>query len=243
MKKKNVSKGLMLVGSLRKAGITTYMKQGQLITRVSYSNQRRSNTLPQFIARQKMRHTISLWKKLKSCDVMFTQRPTAYRNFASLANRLPAVFVNKIRMEHASFLMPGIPISDGTLPTISLQIGEVDGVPALITSLNSDKHLRFSKLLLYTAVQHIDDELPWVHFSMREVSWSEMTLVDGHLALLNDEFADEMKGWALVLVIDDRCSAQTIVTRCTLYKQYTTDEALQTAAKSYGGLTGFLSSY
>ena len=35
----------------------------------------------------------------------------------------------------------------------------------------------------------------------------------------------------------ERCSPQTIVTRCTLYKQYTTDEALETAADSYGGLT------
>ena len=47
----------------------------------------------------------------------------------------------------------------------------------------------------------------------------------------------EMKGWALVLVSGDRCSAQTIVTRCTLYQQYTTEEALQAAAKSYKGLT------
>ena len=34
-----------------------------------------------------------------------------------------------------------------------------------------------------------------------------------------------------------RCSPQTIVTRCTLYKQYTTEDALETAADSYGGLT------
>ena len=70
-----------------------------------------------------------------------------------------------------------------------------------------------------------------------------MTVVDGHLALVGEEFADEMKGWALVRVADNRCSPQTIVTRCTLYQQYTTEEALQTAAKSYKGLTdhGFLS--
>jgi len=34
----------------------------------------------------------------------------------------------------------------------------------------------------------------------------------------------------------DRCSSQGIVTRCTLYQQYTTDEALETAIKSYGKL-------
>jgi hypothetical protein len=37
--------------------------------------------------------------------------------------------------------------------------------------------------------------------------------------------------------IDDRCSPQTIVTRCTVYQQYTTEEALERAADSYGGLT------
>ena len=64
-----------------------------------------------------------------------------------------------------------------------------------------------------------------------------MTVVDGRLALVGEEFADEMKGWALVKVVDDRCSSQTIVTRCTLYQQYTTEDALERAADSYGGLT------
>jgi hypothetical protein len=238
MKKNNVGKGLMIVGSLRKAGITTYMKQGQLITRVSYSNQKRSNTRSQFIARQKMRHTIALWKMLKFCDVMFTQRSTAYQNFASLANRLPAVFVERLHMDQASFLMPGIPVSDGSLPTIQLQLGEVNGMPALLTNLTNDECTYRVKFRLYTAVQTLENGfMPRVRFNMHEVRWSEMTLVDGHMVLVGEEFADEMRGWALVRVIDDRCSPQGIVTRCTLYEQYTTDEALQTAAKSYGGLT------
>ena len=46
-----------------------------------------------------------------------------------------------------------------------------------------------------------------------------------------------MKGWALVKVIDDRCSRQTIVTRCTLCQRYMTEDALEAAADSYGGLT------
>ena len=238
MKKNNVGKGLMIVGSLRKAGITTYMKQGQLITRVSYSNQKRSNTRSQFIARQKMRHTIALWKMLKFCDVMFTQRSTAYQNFASLANRLPAVFVERLHMDQASFLMPGIPVSDGSLPTIQLQLGEVNGMPALLTNLTNDECTYRVKFRLYTAVQTLENSfMPRVRFNMHEVRWSEMTLVDGHMVLVGEEFADEMRGWALVRVIDDRCSPQGNVTRCTLYEQYTTDEALQTAAKSYGGLT------
>ena len=64
-----------------------------------------------------------------------------------------------------------------------------------------------------------------------------MTVVDGQLALVGEEFANAMKGWALVCVSEKNCSPQAIITRCTLYQQYTTEDALQVAAKSYGGLT------
>lgn len=238
MNKKSTSKGLMLIGSLRKAGVTTYMKQGKMITRVANSQERHSNTLPQFIQRQKMRHTTALWKTLKHCKTMFTERQTAYSNFASLANRLPVVFTPNIGlMTGASFLMPGIPVSDGKLPAIQEQLGEVDGTAALITDLRGEAWKPQTRLLLYTAEQHIEYEVPLVRFSMREVSWDEMTFVDGHYVLKNEAFADDMKGWALVLVSGERCSPQTIVTRCTLYQKYTTEEALEKAADSYGGLT------
>ena len=240
MKKKSSPKGLMLTGSLRRSGITIYERNGQLVTRTATSYGKRSNTRPQFIQRQKMRHTQALWKMLKyGCkEIMFTQRQTAYQNFASLANRLPAVYAERIRMDQASFLMPGIPVSDGTLPKIQLQLGEVNGTPALLTDLANDNRTYRTKYWLYTAVQTLENDfMPRVRFSMREVRWSDMTVADDHLALVGEEFADEMKGWALVKVIDDRCSPQTIVTRCTLYEQYTTEDALEAAAKSYGGLT------
>ncbi|MBO4662700.1 MAG: hypothetical protein J5630_08395 [Bacteroidaceae bacterium] len=238
MSKKGISKGLVMLGSLRKAGVTTYMKQGRVVTRVASSNERRSNTLPQFIQRQKMRHTIALWRTLKYCKTMFTERQTAYQNFASLANRLPVVFVPDIGlMSGASLLMPGIPVSDGKLPAIREQLGEADGMPALLTDLSGAGWDCQSRLLLYTAEQNIEFEMPRVRFSVRDVSWDEMTFVDGRYVLKDNVFADDMKGWALVLVKGERCSPQTIVTRCTLYEQYTTEEALEKAADSYGGLT------
>ena len=238
MRKKSTSKGLMLIGSLRKAGVTTYMKQGKMITRVSSSDERRSNTLPQFIQRQKMRHTIALWKTLKFCKTMFTERQTAYSNFASLANRLPAVFVpNNGVMNNASFLMPGIPVSDGRLPAINEQLGEVDGTAALMTDLKADAWMPQTKLLLYTAVQHFECNMPLVRFSVREVPWEEMTFIDDHYVLKDEAFADDMKGWALVLVRGEKCTSQTIVTRSTFFQSYTTEEAMQSAAESYGGLT------
>lgn len=239
MRQKHTAKGLMMVGSLRRAGITTYMKQGKLITRVSTSDQKRSNTRSQFVARQKMRHTTALWKMVRfGCkELMFTERPTAYQNFASLANRLTAVYVERRRMDDASFLMPGIPMSDGKLPAIKQELGEVDGMPALLTDIGKDEYNYWEELWLYTAVQTGEDAVPRVRFSMRKISWGDMTLVDGRYVLKGEEFADVMKGWALVKVMGDRCSSQSIVTRCTLYQQYTTEEALQVAAKSYGGLT------
>jgi hypothetical protein len=239
MKKKDSGGlGMTIPKRMRIAGVTFYLRNGQLIGRESSTHEKRSNTLPQFIQRQKMRHTTALWKELRYCDVMFTERRTAYQNFASLANQLPAVYVlDDGTMNQASFLMPGIPMSDGILPTVKQELGEVNGTSALLTDLKEGDRTRHAKLRLYTAMQTFEYEMPRVRFSMREISWWDMAVVDGRLALVGDEFADEMKGWALVKVIDDRCSPQTIVTRCTVYQQYTTEDALEKAADSYGGLT------
>ena len=169
---------------------------------------------------------------------MFTERGNAYQNFASLANRLPVVYVDRNQMEQASFLMPGIPVSDGILPALQQELSEVNGVPALMTGLKYGEQYEHEKLWLYTAKQEIEGSTPRVRFSKRDVSRQDMTIIDGQLALVGEEFADDMKGWALVRVSENRCSPQIIITRCTLYQQYTTEEALQAAAKSYGGLTG-----
>ena len=240
--KGNPGLGLTIPKRIRVAGMTFYLRNGQVIGRESSTHEKRSNTLPQFVQRQKMRHTTMLWKMLRFCDTMFAERRTAYQNFASLANQLPAVYVpNDGTMNQSSFLMHGIPMSDGILPMIKQELGEVDGRPALITDLKAGDRTHHVKLRLYTAIQTLENGvLPRVRFSMHEVSWWDMTEAGGHLALVDDEFADDMKGWALVRVSDDRCSPQTIVTRCTLYQQYTTEEALEKAADSYGGLTDYL---
>ena len=209
VKMKKSGLGLVIPKTLRIGGVTFYQRGGQVIGRVSESREKRSNTLAQFIQRQKLRHTTALWKMLRYAEPMFTERANAYQDFASLANGLPPVYVEKIQMTDASFLMP--------LGVGNRQWGE--------------------QLWLYTAEQRGEDVIPRVRFTRHMVSRQEMTAVDGRLALVSDEFADSTKGWALVRVIGDRCSPQTIQTRCTLYQQYMTDEALQRAAKSYGGIT------
>ena len=89
MKKKNNGMGLLIPDKMRIGGMTFYKRQGQVIGRVSNSDEKRSNTLPQFIQRQRMRHTIALWQMLKFCDTMFTERGNAYQDFASIANACP----------------------------------------------------------------------------------------------------------------------------------------------------------
>ena len=242
MKKKYQPKGMFFCGSLRKAGITVYQKQGQLIARTAHSNQRRSCTRNQFIQRQRMRHTIALWQMLEYCRPMFTERKTAYHGFASLANRLPAVFVTKREaMDSPSFLMPDIPVSDGTLLSIKQRLGEVDGSPALLTSLVPSDMCNGDKLQLFTAEQCFENGVPRVRFNVREVTKAELTETEDGLALVGVEFAEDNKGWALVLVRGERCSSQGLVTRCSTYQGYTTEEALQAAAESYGGLTDDIS--
>lgn len=236
MKKQNTGKGLMMTGSFRKSGVTFYMRQGQVIARSAHSHEKRSCTLPQFVQRMRMRHTIALWQTLSLCRPMFTGHRIAYQGFASLANRLPAVYVSQ-KEHNLSLLMPDLPVSDGTLPTVMQRLGVVDGAEALITNLKTSSLHRGEVLRLYTAEQHTEGRTPRVRFNVRTVPMAEFVPVDGCLALTGDEFADEMKGWALVRVDGDRCSAQTIVTRCTYYQPYTSDEALKAAAESYGGLT------
>ena len=83
-------------------------------------------------------------------------------------------------MNQASFLMSGIPMSDGILPMVKQELGEVDGAPALLTDLKESDRTHHAKLRLYTAVQTLEhDFFPRVRFSMREVSWWDMTVVDG----------------------------------------------------------------
>ena len=238
MKIKQPHIGVEIIGKIPSLGVTKYIRNGTVVTRVSTSEGRRSNTRGQFLQRQRMRHSIALWKDLSLWSPMFTEGKTAYHRFLSLANQLPVVFLpkNKDSVE-GSLLMPGIPMSEGKLLPVLQQLGEVDGIPALITDRKAGDVRPYEVFLLYSAEQRFHrEDCPKVSFTMREVKRDEFTLVDGCLALVDNDFANEMKGWALVRVMGKNCSTQSIITRCKYYEQFTTEEALEKAAKSYGGL-------
>ena len=236
MKKRN-KKNASTIFRSPATGRTRYIRLGTEVERSSHSEQRRRNSRQQFEQRQRMRHAVALWKDLKQCKPMFTKHQLAYYGFISLANSLPAVFVPcKGKLLDATLLMPDIPVSEGTILMAKQHLGEVDGTAALITSLRHKDLNDYEDFLLYTAEQHVNNGYPWVTFNVRKVMRSEFVETNGFLALVDDDFADDMKGWALVRVNGKRCSSQGIVTRCTYYEQFTTEEAFQEAVKSYGGL-------
>lgn len=232
------TKGLVLTGRLKASGITVYLRNGKPVARTATSWQPKRRTRKQFIARQQMLHSTRLWTFLKYAGTpMFPAQPTAYARFLHLMHRTEVVFLPQNGpLDSATLLLPDMPMSEGPLPTVKQHLGEIDDKMALVTNLTHDSLRRGDKLILYTLTQDIRWK-PLVYFKRREVMTDEMTeTVDG-LALIGDEFADNMKGWALIHVRGESCSTQTAVTRCTYYKQFTTEEALQKAAASYGGLT------
>ena len=86
-------------------------------------------------------------------------------------------------MTDSSFLMPGIPVSNGTLPALEQHLGEIDGTPALITNLRAGDMNHGERLWLYTAEQHVEGDVPRVRFSRSDVVWQRGAAADGSLIL------------------------------------------------------------
>lgn len=231
--------GLNFTGRLKKSGITIYNRNGQTVARTATSYQPKRRTRKQFVARQQLSHSSRLWTMLRwSGETLFPAKPTGYARFMSLMRRTEVVFLPRVgQLSDAILLLPRMPVSEGVLPVVEQRLDEVDGTAALITNLTRSQLRPTDKLILYTLQQVVEYDRPKVRIIQREVATSEMIETSDGLALVGDEFGDGMKGWALVHVRKESCSSQTAVTRCTYYRQFTTEEALQAAAQSYGGLT------
>ncbi|MBQ8703448.1 MAG: hypothetical protein IJ524_03620 [Bacteroidales bacterium] len=228
--------GLLVTGSVKAAGVTFYIRKGETIVRAARTRQPRRNTRKQFEARMKMRHTTALWRLMGKCDPMFEGGKSVYARFASLANRLPAVYLDA-RMRGATLLIPGMPMSDGSLPEVKEWLGEVGGTPALRTDLRKEDMLAGEVLRFYSLRQHVEGRSPQVHAKVEDLKQRSLQTLDGCVVLTGEEFADPMMGWALVRVAGDHCSPQSLVSQCSYYEQFTTEAALTAAAESYGGLT------
>lgn len=255
-------------GTLKKDGVTFYQRKGATVMRSSKSDQPHRNTRKQFEGRQRLANCMGLWKALLAAvQPTLSGGKSSYGRFCTLMRKLPVVYLTKAeRLMGASLLLPGMPVSDGMLPDIEYWLDEVDGQPALLTSLQlqagrtlasslygrGGELKRGERLCLYRMQQKTtvfgEETMPRLSVGVEIMDYEscddgqpfsdiELRNVDGRLALVGDVLGDDTMGWALVRMDDEKVSSQKVVTRCRLYEQYLTDEAFERAALSYGGLT------
>ena len=256
-------------GTLKKDGVTFYQRNGTTVVRSAHSEQPHRRTRSQFEARQRMANCTSLWKALRQAtEPVLTGGKSSYGRFCTLMRKLPVVYLPKgARQMGATLLLPGMPVSDGMLPDIEYQLGEVGDEPALLTSLRlrtgADSaasalygrggSLRRGEWLCLFRLEQVlttfnGTTIPRLNVKVEELneencrngepfSGIELRNVDGRLALVGDVLGDEMRGWALVRMSEGKASSQKVETHCDLYEQYLTEEAFERAAQSYGGLT------
>lgn len=184
-------KGITVSGRLEKDNLTVYTRCGKIIMRSATSDMPRSRTREQFIARQRVARNANLWKALRaSGDCLFAGGNTAYARFCSLMRKMPEVFMTKETYRgFGALLMPGMPVSDGILPDIGYRWGEVEGEPAIVTSIRVATPLPHTAtgtdmvralcgrdgswkegdaLRLYTLVQTVESMIPKVRVRMEE---------------------------------------------------------------------------
>lgn len=236
-------------GTMFNEGVTFYTRNGQTIVRTARSRQPERRTLKQFVGRERLAHSTTLWRAMKRpSQPLFVGGANPYTRFMSLMSQMPVVYLTlDDHRENAALLMNDMPISEGLLESVKYRLGKVDDLPALITNLPATI-TRGTALRLYTLTQAVTRNVPRVTVTSEEKSYgrtrdvvafkgTEVRIVNGHVAYVGDMFADTNKGWAIVMIRGERWSTQNLVTRCKLYRQYTTDQALEAAAESYGGLT------
>ncbi len=235
-------------------GLTTFVRHGKKYARKATSHQPRRLTRKQLALREQLGHNNALWRALsKTKHVFFEGADTPYNRFMSVNRESPVPYLLK-RQYHGSnaLLLPNMVLSDGPLPPISYQLDEVNGQPALFTDLTKQS-AREGILLLYVLQQVVhpwyeNEDLFRLDITVETVTPDQFTPVpstmltpykdvNGTLALVGERFADPMMGFGLVRVQDGHASTQHVVTRCTYYERYTTEEAILAAAKSYGGFT------
>ena len=219
-----------------------FVKNGVQMRRKAHSNHSNRKTRAQFKRMLLFQNKVQLWKVMRQLGELFFEggQTSAHRQFIAANNTLAGVYLPKsMSVYNTALLQPGIVVSDGPLPSFDYQLGELDGQPALLTTL-AEADAREGRLLLYVFHQE-EKGIPTITAKAIDLSQPtdevSLTTHDGNLALTSNLFADPMYGFALVHVVKGHTSRQVLVTRNTKYEQYTTEEALYASAKSYGRVT------
>ena len=134
-------------GRIAGHGITLYRRRGKVYARISTREVSDRQSMNQFKTREKMRHSIALWKSFYSPykPLMTTSDGTiAYNAFLRANSALPTVYFTKLQARQgAALLMPGMVVSEGRLPAVEydfamLESGERVVMTDLLTGLESD---------------------------------------------------------------------------------------------------------
>lgn len=245
--------------------LTAYVRNGKKYWRVAHNRKTRRLSRKQLAIRERQSHNNALWRALKTTEHVYMEGGdnTTYSHFMSINMESPVPYFTKQQYHSGrALLLPNMIISDGPLQSINYQLGEVDNptgstdhsaiIPALITDL-TPQEVKKDEYLLYVLQQEIItppgwNDMPYLRITVETITPDDFTLVPttllspyknvkGTLALVGERFADPMLGFALIRLKKGHASRQRVVTRCTYYEQYTTEEAIQAAAKSYGGFT------
>lgn len=278
---KTENKTFGYTGRIAGQGVTLYRRGGKVYARISTRSVPDRQSLGQFKAREKMRHSIALWKCfLKPYKPQMTAQEgtIAYNAFLRANSSLPTVYLTKQQSQHgAALLMPGMVVSEGRLPKVEYSFAPLPGGGRVVltdwlTGLDADEvrelpivcnddlayllctNHRNPQLLpddsvrFYRLEQVAGEGWPEVRITCCEMRLNQDTRpnaalrdwqfysVGGRLAIGGAD--NENTGWAAVVYSDREQSASTqkVVTTCRLYEQYTTSEALERAAKSYGNV-------
>ena len=234
--------------------LTFYKRNGQTFTRPAHIRQPYRLSRQQLLIRERQSHNNALWRALKDTGMLFFESDkSTYNRFMSINMESPVPYLKKLQYHSGNaLLLPNMVLSDGPLNPINYQLGDVDGQPALMTDM-TPRDVSKGELLLYVLEQRVYPQQVGPELFQLGIYVETLTPADfvtvpstlltpykspsGTLALLGERFADPMQGFGIVRIKDGHASSQRVVTNCTYYKQYTTEEAILAAAQSYGGLT------
>ena len=137
-------------------GLTVFKRDGETFVRPRHIHQPRRLSRSQMLLRERQSHNNALWRALKrSGRVYFEGDKAPYYRFMSVNTLSPVPYLRKQQYHSGNaMLLPEMVVSDGPLPPISYQLGDVDGQPALLTDLTKAKAAKMT-LLLYVMKQRV----------------------------------------------------------------------------------------
>ncbi len=134
-------------GRIAGHGITLYRRRGKVYARISTREVSDRQSMNQFKTREKMRHSIALWKSFYTPykPLMTTSDGTiAYNAFLRANSALPTVYLTKQQARQgAALLIPGMVVSEGRLPEVEydfavLESGERVVLTDLLTGIDAE---------------------------------------------------------------------------------------------------------